>query len=979
MPSGKVPARHDELLLRGVHLGADHALMPGVPGQGIEGVHVRRVPPRAHAQDGFQLAAVPGLGFLAAPPFEELPGCVLLFALGKNNVRRSRRGAHGMLDRAVGLPGAGHRGDAPPAVQLGGGGHELHIRGEVSDADGHGAGADAGEKVALCVDFIIGVHVRPGLERLIGFGGVQPAGFALAPVVIPAHLQKQHGEAPQRAGGVAGYGGVHRQGEAHVVFIQPGQHLLVQVAPGFGQLHAQLRQHVAPVDHAGKVHGLGQRVHPAVILEGHQAAGVKILCHVLKPGKLAQIAHGLAEGELVGQVVLHGQRHVRRGAAGDGEHDGVDRACGQLARGQHMQVDDDAGLGGEFLIGQLFQDFAPLRAAGDPHVQHGGFLVLCAAVVHDQTHAVVVLGKGCQEVFARHRHALEEIGGGDVHRHVGGGQHQVVHRHGAFFDGGNVGAQVALRVVQITEGFGNPVHILGEEVKLVDDLAEVVLHGGGFVGDGGQQIGAFLKPPGQVAQLSAQLRHGAVQIVFVVIVRFGAGDFHNFTLHPAQVGGVLFGTAHDFADGPQLHRGGQGVRALFQVEAIGGSVRVAEGVAIPMAVVGEGIQLHFLEGDLPVDHDLTIGGHTGVGGLQYFQVNGVQAAFRHVDVPAHRCVAQPPAVAAHDVQHPVRAGLGFGQGVGVGFAADDVFAAPGAVLGLQFDNGVGGHIFVSRRLPFRTLFRIGGIPHGGDEGDVSQHHGLIHVFQHDFMLARAEIELQGVHVNRLLIDRAHGLPHPLFDHVGPHFVVDGVDAHLAVRLHLFFKHPVEAQVVRFLIGRFTVDGEFALHFDFVAAQAQVGHLQLIQAGLLHGDFPRGAAFVIPGGQHKVRGFTLAGVQAGISLKSAFQHNIAGQSRVLGQQRDDGIPRRGLVYLGLLGPFRLQIAVLHGVLHRQGIQIRPTAFRECTARSGQAEHQQHDPGKTLHEKHPFLQCTLLLTDLLSSRISHLPNRPSGPGC
>ena len=463
---------------------------------------------------------------------------------------------------------------------------------------------------------------------------------------------------------------------------QPGQHLLVQVAPGFGQLHAQLRQHVAPVDHAGKVHGLGQRVHPAVILEGHQAAGVKILCHVLKPGKLAQIAHGFAEGELVGQVVLHGQRHVRRGAAGDGEHDGVDRACGQLARGQHMQVDDDAGLGGEFLIGQLFQDFAPLRAAGDPHVQHGGFLVLCAAVVHDQAHAVVVLGKGCQEVFSRHRHALEEIGGGDVHRHVGGGQHQVVHRHGAFFDGGNVGAQVALRVVQIAEGFGNPVHVLGEEVKLVDDLPEVVLHGGGFVGDGGQQIGAFLKPPGQVAQLSAQLRHGAVQIVFVVIVRFGAGDFHNFTLHPAQVGGVLFGTAHDFADGPQLHRGGQGVRALFQVEAIGGSVRVAEGVAIPMAVVGEGIQLHFLEGDLPVDHDLTIGGHTGVGGLQYFQVNGVQAAFRHVNVPAHRRVAQPPAVAAHDVQHPVRAGLGFGQGVGVGFAADDVFAAPGAVLGL---------------------------------------------------------------------------------------------------------------------------------------------------------------------------------------------------------------------------------------------------------------------------------------------------------
>ena len=194
------------------------------------------------------------------------------------------------------------------------------------------------------------------------------------------------------------------------------------------------------------------------------------------------------------------------------------------------------------------------------------------------------------------------------------------------------------------------------------------------------------------------------------------------------------------------------------------------------------------------------------------------------------------------------------------------------------------------------------------------------------MLARAQIELQGVHINRLLIHRAHGLPHPFFDHVGPDFVVDGVDAHLAVRLHFFLKRPVEAQVVRFLIGRFAVDGQLSLHFDFVAAQAQIGHLQLVQTGLLHGDPPYGAAFVIPGGQHKVRGFTLAGIQAGIGFKAAFQGNVTGQNRVLGQQRDDGILRRGLVYLGLLGPFRLQIAVFDGVLHRQGIQIRPIALR-----------------------------------------------------
>ena len=172
-----------------------------------------------------------------------------------------------------------------------------------------------------------------------------------------------------------------------------------------------------------------------------------------------------------------------------------------------------------------------------------------------------------------------------------------------------------MRVVQVAEGFGNPVHILGEEVKLVDDLAEIVLHGGGLVGDGGQQVGALLKPPGQVAQLPAQLRHGAVQVVFVVIVRFSAGDFHDLPLHPAQIGGILFRAAHDVADGTQLHGGGQSMFPFFQIELIGRSVFVPQGIAVPMAVVGKGIQLHFLEGDLSVNHDLAIGRHTGVGAL----------------------------------------------------------------------------------------------------------------------------------------------------------------------------------------------------------------------------------------------------------------------------------------------------------------------------------------------------------------------------
>ena len=229
-----------------------------------------------------------------------------------------------MADCAVRLHRAGDGRNRPAAVELRRAREQLQVARVVADADGHRARADAGEEVAFRVNAVVGVHVRPEFERLVGFRRVQRGGFAVAVVVFAAHLQQHHREAAQRTGRVGRYRRVHRQGEAHVVLVQPGQHALVQIRPRFGQVDAQLAHHVLPVNHDGEVHRLRQGVHAAAVGVGHEARFVELARDLLKIVELGQIHHGFAEGELAGQVVVHRERHVRRCAGGHAEQNGVD-------------------------------------------------------------------------------------------------------------------------------------------------------------------------------------------------------------------------------------------------------------------------------------------------------------------------------------------------------------------------------------------------------------------------------------------------------------------------------------------------------------------------------------------------------------------------------------------------------------------------------------------------------------------------------
>ena len=392
-----------------------------------------------------------------------------------------------------------------------------------------------------------------------------------------------------------------------------------------------------------------------------------------------------------------------------------------------MQVDDDARLWREVLVCQFLQNFAPLRAAANPHIQHRFFRLIRRVFIHNQPDGIVILVEGREEVFHRHAHALEEVRRGDFHLCFRRVHDDVVHRQRALLNGRNVRAEVGLRVVHVAERARDAVNILREEAHLVDDLAIVALHRGCFVGDGSQQVGAFLQAVDKMQQLIGQPRHRAVEVVFVVVVRVSARDFDDFAVNLAEIRGVRLRARHDFANRPQLHGHRQRVRALRQVEEVRFAVRAVQRLGIPLVAVREGVQPQLVEGNFAVHHNLPIGGHPRVVVLLHLQGDGVQPVLRHVEIPRDRRIPQPPAPAAHHIQHAVRAGTRLGHRVGIGFAADDVLTAPRAVFRLKLDLHVLVRRFQSLRRVARRRFRVSRMNRRGDQRQRAQCHRLVYI------------------------------------------------------------------------------------------------------------------------------------------------------------------------------------------------------------------------------------------------------------
>ena len=397
--------------------------------------------------------------------------------------------------------------------------------------------------------------------------------------------------------------------------------------------------------------------------------------------------------------------------------------------------------------------------------------------------------------------------------------------------------------------------------------------------------------------------------------------------------------------------------AGLEIEGIRIAVRILQGFAVPGIVIRKGVQTHLVEGDLTVDHDLPIRGHAGVRVLKRFDMQGVKTVLGHRDAPGHGCVSQAPSVAAHDVQDALGAGPGLGQRVCVGFSTDDVLTAPCAVLALPLDDRVRGSCRIALTLPCGELLFIREIGLWGCEGDAAEHEGLVHVGQSDLVFALGEIKSERIDVNGLLVDGAHGLPRGQFIHVGPDLIPDGVDAHLAIGLHLFFKSAVEAQVVCFLIGSETVDGDFSLGLGFVAALAQVGDFQFVKSGAVDPDMPQGRTLTIAGYEDLCAGLRgqAVGIEAGVDGIKARELDIAAERCVLRKQFNARPLGRCSVNLGRLCPFLLHIAVFHGGFICECVKICPGVLnrlgqgaRRDRAKDGQTE--QDDTGDTTHRRH-----------------------------
>lgn len=83
----------------------------------------------------------------------------------------------------------------------------------------------------------------------------------------------------------------------HVVLIEDGDDLVIQILPRLGQTEPQLGQDILAVEQGGEFHGFRQAVYSVLIGHGDEQLGQEPLPHLRESLQPAEIHHGVAQGE----------------------------------------------------------------------------------------------------------------------------------------------------------------------------------------------------------------------------------------------------------------------------------------------------------------------------------------------------------------------------------------------------------------------------------------------------------------------------------------------------------------------------------------------------------------------------------------------------------------------------------------------------------------------------------------------------------
>ena len=904
------------------------------PGQTADDLGVSGGIAGCSAHDGFQRGGVGDLLVRFVPPLDELPGSLLIVAALHHH------GLHGIadvgvVDGAIVLQRAGQGREAPQALDFRREDLQRAVGGVVRHAHGHFARAEAVVEVRLHLQAVDGEQIRVPLEGFHGLVGVERGGhavggaFALLAAVDLALVLVHHGHEDVQARGHAGGGHV----ELVVLAVEDGDDLH-HVLPGVGHLSdAQLLHHVLAVEEHLEADLLGDAEHAAVVGCGaDHAVGVagRILFEAVHEGfvvrHLAQVNRGSAHGEVLGGGLVQADDHVRAVACQGGAQHHV--------HGDQLQADGYIlVIGGVALVDHVLDDLGLLAACGGH--PHGDFLGLAFTVVIGNDGA----GggeEGGEEALGLSHNALEPAFAG---LGQGGGVSREDRRVQLKGHGGHVvdpGAQGGDVVLQLAELLDDVVRVVGEAGSLDGHLLQ---HSGAFALFAGD-LDHLLHQAGQPLAFGLHRLHKGGDLLGNLVVDVLAGHLAG-DLDGGQVQGVegaqgFLHLGHNAADGAQhaLQRDGVGFAGV-QRDVVGRAVLIRQGVVLHHAGIAKANDLGLSKGNLAVDQQAAVGGHAA-GGLAALEGEHIQAILGHLDLPGDGIAGQGPAAGAdggiQDVpgmeggqrrigvvllhrhgggglEH-VRGGVGdLQRGVQI-LAVRILRIGEGAALGLTDDDLAHVGLFRPLSLDGSIIGNLG----RSHEGQGRDGHGLLHGSKGEGMLALGQVKHQGRAAAAVVILHEHGLLAQQLAGIGADLVaVLQADILIAPQT---LEHDLGQGVVR----RLAVDEHLALDVGGGAGQGDVADLQVVEAGLLHGEVPADGAAVGGveggGGEDLVR--HVHGVQINI-LREDAGHCAVRCGAGSNVHRNDGAGQRAVVavlsQVGLVGG--LQVAGGGGLEGQRG--------------------------------------------------------------